>query len=76
MKKINLVLSFLMGTSLIIWVMKALLDYINYTRHIELFAANGWLWYDGVLSWGKVIIPLVAICLIAKFIIRKCVVRA
>ena len=76
MKKINHVLNFMIGASLFLCAMKALLDYVNYTRHIELFAANGWLWYDNVLPWGKVSIPLVVICLIAKFIIRKFLARA
>ena len=76
MKKINHILNFFIWTSLSLWAMKAILDYVNYTRHIELFAANRWLWYDNILLWGKVIIPFVVICLITKFIIRKCVVRA
>ena len=76
MKKINHVLNFIIGASLCLWMMKALLDCVNYTRHIELFAANGWLWYDNVLPWGKVIIPIVAICSIAKFIIHKFLVKA
>lgn len=74
MKRFDHVLNLIIGASLTIWVMKALLDYVNYTRHLELFAANGWLWYDSVLLLGKGIIPIVAICFITKLAIRKCLI--
>ena len=71
MKKVTNFINLLIGTSIGLWVIKALLDYNNYTRHIELFDANGWLWYDDVLIWGKYIIPIVVTCFIGKFIIHQ-----
>ena len=71
MKRVKILANVLICSSLGLWVMKALLDHNNYTRHIELFAANGWHWYTDVLAWGKYIIPIVAICLVVKFILRK-----
>ena len=71
MKKINHLMTVLTAAALGLWVIKALLDYHNYTRHIDLFAANGWTWYEDAMSWGTYIVPLVAVCLIAKLVIRK-----
>lgn len=71
MKKINTFMNCLICISLGLWVIKALLDYNNYTRHVALFVANGWFWYDGILRLGKYIIPIVAICFIVKFVIHK-----
>ena len=71
MKKCNVFANILICASLGLWAIKTLLDYNNYTRHIALFAANGWLWYTDALSWGKYIIPIVLICLIVKFVFRK-----
>ena len=71
MKKINYFINTLIYTSLGLLVIRAALSYINYTRHIELFAANGWFWYDDVLNWGKYAIPIVVVCMILKFVILK-----
>jgi len=71
MKKANIFMNILICTSLGIWVIQALLSYNNYTRHVELYAAEGWLWYTDVLAWGKIIIPIVTVCLIVKIIVRK-----
>ena len=71
MKKINNFINIFICTSLGLWILKALLDYNNYTRHIALYASNGWLWYDNILQWGNYIIPIVVICFIAKFIIHQ-----
>ena len=40
-------------------------------RHVELFASEGWLWYTSVLAWGKYIIPIVGLCVVAKLVLRK-----
>ena len=37
MKKLNVFANVLICSSLGLWIMKALLDYNNYTRHVELF---------------------------------------
>ena len=71
MKKINNFINILICTSLGLWVIQAMLSYSNYTRHVELYATNVWFWYDDVMVWGKYIIPTIAVCLIAKFIIYK-----
>ena len=71
MKKVNTFVNVLMCVSLGLWVIKALLDYNNYTRHVELYATNGWFWYDDVLLWGYYIIPIIAICLIVKFLVYR-----
>ena len=71
MKKIYNFSNILICTSLGLWVIQAVLSYINCTRHVELYATNGWFWYDDVLVWGKYIIPTIVVCLIAKFIIYK-----
>lgn len=71
MKKVNNFINILICTSLVLWGIKVLLDYNNYTRHVALFAANGWFWYDDVLLWGKYIISIIVTCLIAKFVIHK-----
>ena len=71
MKKFDILANVLICASLGLWVIKALLDYNNYTRHVELFADNGWLWYTDFLAWGKCIIPIVVICLVVKYIFRR-----
>ena len=71
MKKINIFLNVLICTSLGLWMIRAMLSYINYTRHVELFATNGWSWYDDVLIWGNYTIPIIIVCLIAKILICK-----
>lgn len=71
MKKLNVFANVLICVSLGLWAVRALLSYNNYTRHVELFAAEGWLWYTDVLAWGKYIIPVVVILLILKIVIRK-----
>ena len=71
MKKLNVFANVLICSSLGLWVIKALLDYNNYTRHVELYAAHGWLWYEDVLAWGKCILPIVVICLVVKYFSRK-----
>ena len=71
MKKINLFANILICVSMGFWVIRALLSYINYTRHVALFATEGWLWYTDVLVWGKYIIPVVVVCLVSKFFLNK-----
>ena len=71
MKKINGFINILIGVSLGLWSIKTLLDYNNYTRHVELYADNGWVWYDTALRWGKYIILIAVICFAAKFVINK-----
>ena len=71
MKIIKVLANVLICVSLGLLAIRALLSYINYTRHIELFASEGWFWYTDVLVWGKYIIPILAVCLIAKLILRK-----
>lgn len=71
MKKLNIFLNVIMGAALVLWGIQAMLSYQNYTRHVELFAQNGWYWYTNVLAWGKVVVPVVAACLILKFVFRK-----
>ena len=71
MKKINLFANILICVSFGIWVIRALLSYINYTRHVDLFVTEGWLWYADVLVWGKYIIPVVVVCLTSKFLLNK-----
>jgi len=71
MKKWNVFVNVLICVSLGFWAIQALLSYHNYTRHVELYAAEGWLWYTDVFMWGKYIIPLVVVCFLAKFIFRR-----
>lgn len=71
MKKFNILVNTLIWLSLALWLIKALLDYNNYTRHVELYAAHGWVWYADVLAWGKCVLPIVVICLVVKYIFRK-----
>ena len=71
MKKVNNLINILICTSMMLWVIRAVLSYINYTRHITLFATNGWFWYDDVLNWGKFIIPIVVVCVVVKLVICK-----
>ena len=71
MKKLNVFANVLICSSLGLWIIKASLDYNNYTRHVELFTANGWLWYTDILAWGKYIVPIITVCIIIKFILSK-----
>ena len=71
MKKLNVFAGILLGTCFGLLVMRALLSYLNYTRHAALFAANGWLWYTDVLTWSKWILPVIIVCFLAKCILRK-----
>jgi hypothetical protein len=71
MKKPAIYANVALCSSLAIWAIKALLDYNNYTRHVELFDANGWLWYTDVLAWAKYIIPIVLVCIVIKFVLNK-----
>ena len=71
MKKFNIYANVLICSLLGLWVIKALLDYNNYTRHVALFSANGWFWYTDVLAWGKCIVPIVVVCIVIKFGLRK-----
>ena len=71
MKKLNVIANILICLSLGLLVIRALLSYNNYMRHVELFNANGWFWYTDVLEWGKYILPIVGLCVIVKFILRK-----
>ena len=71
MKKIRVFTNLIICVSLSLWAIQALLAYNNYTRHVELYAASGWLWYTDSLNWGKSIIPLVIVCLIVKSILQR-----
>ena len=71
MKKLKVFANVLTCISLGLWAIRALLSYINYTRHIELFAAEGWLWYTDILVWGKYILPIVVVCFIVKIVLHK-----
>ena len=71
MKKLNILVNILICASLSLWAIQALLSYHNYTRHVALFAANGWHWYDHVLPWGKYVIPIAAVCFLVKFLICR-----
>ena len=71
MKKLHSFTNVLIFFSLGLWAIKAFLDYTNYTRHVALFAANGWVWYTDTLAWGKWILPVVVICLIAQLFLRR-----
>ena len=71
MKKFDILANVLVCSSLGLWVIKVLLDYNNYTRHVELYANNGWLWYTDGLAWGRCILPIVVICLVVKYILRR-----
>ena len=71
MKKLNVFDNVLIYASLGLLAIRALLSYNNYTRHVELFASEGWVWYTDVFEWGKFIIPIVIVCIVAKFISRK-----
>lgn len=70
-RKLNIYANVILYSSLGLWVIKALLDYNNYTRHVELFAANGWLWYTDALTWSKYIIPIVVVSIVIKLFLRK-----
>lgn len=70
-RKLNIYVNVFLCLSLTLWVIKALLDYNNYTRHVELFAANGWLWYTDALTWSKYIIPIVVVSIVIKLVLRK-----
>ena len=70
MKKLNVISNILICLSLVILGMRALLSYNNYTRHVELFADNGWLWYTDVLTWGMYILPIVGLCIIVKLVLH------
>ena len=70
-RKLNIYANVLICSSLGLWVIKALLDYNNFTRHVELFDANGWLWYTDVLAWSKYVIPIVAVCTVFKFVLHR-----
>ena len=72
MKKFLYFINLLVCTSIGLWVIKALLDYNNYTRHTELYATNGWLWYTDVFLWGKYVVLIVAVLLIVKMLITFC----
>lgn len=71
MKKLSVFANILLYVSLGVWAAKALLDYVNYTRHVPLFAENGWFWYEDALLWGAYIIPIVVSCLIARYLFSK-----
>lgn len=71
MQKCNIFINILICVSLGLWGIQALLSYNNYTRHVELYTDNGWVWYTDVLSRGKYIVPIVVALLIAKFVINK-----
>ena len=75
MRRINFFINTIICVLLGLWGIQALLSYNNYTRHVELYAANGWVWYTDVLSWGKYIVPIVVALLIAKFVIHKKLIR-
>ena len=70
-RKLNIYANVILYSSLGLWVIKALLDYNNYTRHVELFAANDWLWYTDVLVWAKYIILIAVVCIVVKFVLPK-----
>jgi hypothetical protein len=71
MKKVNNFMNILIFVLVSVLVMRAILSYINYTRHIALFAVNGWLWYEDVFVWGKYIVPVMVVCVIVKMIVSK-----
>ena len=70
-KKLKLFANILLWMSLGLLAARALLSYNNYTRHVELFAAEGWLWYTDVFVWAKYILPITMVCLIVKIILQK-----
>lgn len=71
MKKTNVIINILICVSLGSWIMQSILSYHNYTRHVELYSANGWLWYVDAFAWGRYILPIVGILLIVKSVVRK-----
>ena len=71
MKKLNVLLNVIPGVAVGLWGIQALLAYQNYTRHIELFARNGWFWYTDTLEWGKCVVPLVVGCLVVKLVAKQ-----
>ena len=71
MKKLKVITNVIICVSWGLLAIRALLSYINYTRHIELFAAEGWFWYTDVIMWGKYIIPIVVVCVVVKIILHK-----
>lgn len=70
-RKLNIYANVLICSSLGLWIIKALLDYNNYTRHVELFGANDWLWYTEVLAWVKYSFPILVVCIVFKVALRK-----
>ena len=71
MKKLNVFAGILIYASLGLLAIRAFLSYNNYTRHVELFASEGWVWYTDVFAWAKFIIPIVIVCIVLKLISRK-----
>lgn len=71
MKKSKVIINILICVLLGSWVIQTILSYHNYTRHIELYSANGWLWYMDAIAFGKYVLPIVGILLIVKSVIHK-----
>lgn len=70
MKKINRILSIIMGTSAGLFVVHSAFIMWNFKTRPELYAMQSAPWYTGILLYGVLTLSVLAVCLLLKGILR------
>ena len=71
LKKINQTLNIVIGIFTGVFLGYSIFKLYDFKTHPEIYAIQSASWYTSILLYGAVTIVVVAIILIAKYIIRK-----
>lgn len=70
-KKINNVLTIIMGSFVGVWIGRAICVYWDYKTHPDLYAAGSAPWYTSILVHGAVALFILVICFLIKLFVKK-----
>lgn len=70
-KRINQLLSILMGGIAAVYLGYCIWQYCDYRTHVTEYISYSAPWYLGLQVYGIMALTALAVCLLAKFIIRK-----
>ena len=70
-RKINNVLTIIMGSSVGVWLGHGIYVYWDYRTRPGLYAMQSAPWYTGIIVYGAVMLVTLAVCAAIKIVIRK-----
>ena len=75
LKRINRLLTIITGTSVGVFLGHGLSIYWHHRNYPDLYRTYSAPWYTSILLYGVILLIVLAVCLIAKVILRKIIKR-